>query len=139
MAMVYSLLGELDHSIRFYEQSLELFKEFNNKDRMAAVLNNLSDSYKMRGELDRALEYIEQSMALNRDIGRLRALANNHDFLIQILIDKGDIERARQSLSDLERLNSQLENKQINLQYLFDKALVLKTSLRARDRDKVYV
>ncbi len=136
MAIVYINQGELDCCIRFYEQSLELYKELNNKTRMAASLNNLSDSYKMRGELDLALECIEQSVALNRESGRLRALAINQDNLIQILIDKGDLERAQISLHDLERLNSQLKDKYINLIYLLDKALVLKTGLRARDRGK---
>ncbi|KKN11323.1 hypothetical protein LCGC14_1027730 [marine sediment metagenome] len=136
MAQVHSLKGELDHSIRFDEQSLELFKKLNNKERMASVLNNLSDSYKRRGELDRALECIEQSMALNRELERLGDLANNYDFLIQILIDKGDLERAQISLHDMEQLNNKLKDKFIDLMYLSDKALVLKTSLRARDRGK---
>jgi len=136
MAMVYNLLGELDRSIRFYEQSIVLFKELNNKVRLAATFNNLSSSYKMRGELDRALECIEQAMALNRELGRLRILAINHDNLIQILIDKGDLVRTQQSLHDMEQLKSQLKGKFINSLYLLDKALVLKTSLRAIKRGK---
>jgi len=136
MAISHWFQGDLDGSIRFSEQSLELFKKLNNKPRMAVTLNNRSYDYKRRGELDRALECIEQAMALNRELGKLRALANNHDFLIQILIDRGNLERAQISLHDLERLNSQLKDKFINVNYLFDKALVLKTSLRARDRGK---
>jgi len=86
--------------------------------------------------LDRALECIEQAMELNRDVGRLRALAINHDILIQILIDKGDLDRAQISLLKLEQLDIQLKEKYVNLTYLLDKAIVLKTSLRARDRGK---
>ncbi len=115
IALVYSFKGELDRSTRFYEQSLELFKELNNKTRMAGALNNLSYDYKRRDELDRALECIEQSMALHREVGRLGFLANNYDFLIQILIDMGDIKRAQISLHDLEQLNSQLKNKELHL------------------------
>ncbi|KKL16777.1 hypothetical protein LCGC14_2492170, partial [marine sediment metagenome] len=136
IALVYSFKGELDRSIILFEQSLELFKELNNKTRMAGALNNLSYDYKRRDELDRALECIEQSMALHREVGRLGFLANNYDFLIQILIDMGDIKRAQISLHDLEQLNSQLKNKELNTIYLLDKALLLKTSLRARDRVK---
>ncbi len=136
MGMVYGFQGELDRSIRFYEQSLELVKELNNKPRIAGVLNNLSDKYRMRGELDRALECIQQAMVLNRELEILKYVANNYDYLIQILIDRGDIERAQQSLNDLKQLNLQLKDKEINLMYLRDKALVLKTSLRARDRGK---
>ena len=136
LASVYGFQGELDRSIRFFEQSLELFRELNNKTGIAMTLNNLSSSYKMRGELDRALECIEQAMTLNRELGRLITLAVNHDFLIQILIDKGDLVRVQQILHDFEQLNTQLKDKRINGIYLLNKALVLKTSLRARDRVK---
>jgi len=136
MGTILYLKGEIDRSIKYYEQFLTIFKELNDKPRMAQVLNNLSDNYRMKGELDRALECIEQAMALNREVGNLKAVANNHDYLIQILIDKGDLERAQISLHDLEQLKSQLKDKLINEMYLLDKALVLKTSLRARDRGK---
>jgi len=133
---IYGFQGELDRSIRAHEQSVALFKELNNKAPVAYVLNKLSYSYKMRGELDRALECIEQSMADNSELGRMTRLAGDYDSLIQILIDKGDLERAQTSLHDLEQLNTKLKNKQINLMYLFDKALLLKTSSRALNRGK---
>ncbi|MHA2393401.1 MAG: tetratricopeptide repeat protein [Promethearchaeota archaeon] len=136
MAWIYGLKGEIDRSISFYEQSLTLFKELNNKYRMAHVFNNLSNRYKMRGELNRALECIEQAMALNRDLGRLKALAINHDILIQILIDKGDLDRAQISLQNMEQLDIELNDKYVNLTFLLDKVILLKTSIRARDRGK---
>ncbi|KKN04684.1 hypothetical protein LCGC14_1094920 [marine sediment metagenome] len=136
MAMVYSFQGDLDRSIRFYEQTIALYKELNNKDRLSYVFNNLSDSYIKRGEFDSALECIEQAIALNRELGALTALARNHDFLIQILVENGDLERAQQFLNDLEQLNNQLKDKQINLMYLFDKALILKSSPRIIKRGK---
>ena len=42
----------------------------------------------------------------------------------------------QQCLSDLEQLNNQLKIKRINFMYLLDKALVLKTSPRARNRSE---
>jgi len=136
MALIYASLGEMERCIKTNEQGFKLFKELNNKYCMAETLNNLSIDYLTKGDSDRALECIEQAMDLNRDLGDLRNLVNNHDFLIEILIKRGDLERARQSLNDLERLNSQLKDKQMDLMYQLDKALLLKTSLRARDRGK---
>jgi len=136
LAIIYYLKGELDQSTIFLERSLELFKEFNNKPKMAKIFNNLSENYMRRGELDRALEYIEQSILLTKELGGLRALALYHDFLIQILIEKGDLERAWNSLRDLEQLKNQLKDKQMDLVYLTLKAMLLTTSLRARDRGK---
>ncbi|MFW9900599.1 MAG: tetratricopeptide repeat protein [Candidatus Thorarchaeota archaeon] len=136
IAAIYQFKGDLDRSISYFEQSLTIFKELNNKERMAIVLNNMADTYRMIGELDRALECMELSMALNRELGALRQLANNHDFLIPILIERGDFEQAQLSLNNFERLNSQIKDKGWDLMYLLNKALLLKTSLRVRDRDK---
>jgi len=130
----YALKGELNRSIKFYEHSLELLKEFNNEIIMAMVFNSLALSHKMKGELNRALECIEQSMLLTREfIGTINA--SNHHYLIQILIDMGDFERAQRYLLEFEQLNNKF-NKQFNSVYLLDKALLLKTSSRAINRGK---
>ncbi len=136
LGVIYSSRGELNRSIINYEQSLELYKELNNKGRMAAALNNVGDIYRKKGELDRALECLEQSLALYQELGNLINIPPIYDNLIKILIDKGDLERAQISLQYLERLNNQVKNKDINTLYLFDKALLLKTSLRAIKRVK---
>lgn len=136
VAIIYMGQGELEHSIRLYEQSLELFKELNNKWQIAEVFYNLTIYYKRMGNLDQALECIEQAMTLSREFGYLIQLADNLDIFFQVLVDKGDFKRAQISLQDLEQLSSQLKIKRIDLLYLLDKALLLKTSLRARDRGK---
>jgi len=135
-AVIYYLKGDLDRSVLLYEQSLPIFKELNNKFMMANVLNNMGDLYRRIGELDSALERLEQSLALRHKSGNLRNIAIVHDSLIQIFIEKGDLERAQQFLHDMEQLITDLKDKQINRWYLFDKALLLKKSLRARNRVK---
>jgi len=131
---IYMMRGELDHSIRVYEQSLELLKEINNKLLMADVFNSLAFCHKMKGELNHALESIEQSMAIIHELGTFNFM-NNH-FLIQILIDMGDLEQAELSLRDFEQLISRFNDKQLTSMYLLDKALLLKTSSRALNRGK---
>ncbi|MHA2325604.1 MAG: tetratricopeptide repeat protein, partial [Promethearchaeota archaeon] len=136
LGMIYNFRGDLDRSIILFEQSMAIFKELNNKDRRAWVFNNLGDIYRMKGEFDRALECSKQSLKLFSEAGNLITIANAHDFLIQILVEKGDSEQAHQYLHDLEQLNDKLKDKQINFTYLFDKAYILKTSSRTRDRGK---
>ncbi|MCK4384123.1 MAG: tetratricopeptide repeat protein, partial [Candidatus Lokiarchaeota archaeon] len=136
LAAVYVYRGDLDRCIILFEQVLAIYKELNNKRMIAITLNNVGEKYRMKGELDRALECLEQSLALHQELGNLGNIAGVHDYLIQILIDKGDLERAQQYLHDLEQLNNKLKDKEINIGYLFDKALILKTSLRARNRGK---
>jgi len=136
MATYYHFKGDLDRSITLYEQSLVLFKELNNKFYIATNFNHLAEVYRMKGDLDRALEYSEQSIAQYMEVGILRFIANAHDFLIQILIEKGDLERAQENLDQLEQMKNEINDKEINLMYLFDKALLLKSSIRVRDRGK---
>ncbi len=136
LGATYAMKGELDRSIYSYEQSLELFKELNYKFLIAVLYNSLSESYRMKGELKSALDCIDHSMGLNRELGTLRNLALNHNSLIKILIEMGDLECAWNSLRDFEQLNSQIKDKLVNLVYLFDKAMLLKTSPRARNRIK---
>ncbi|MFX1478658.1 MAG: tetratricopeptide repeat protein [Promethearchaeota archaeon] len=136
LASVYTIRGEFDQSIKIFEQSLSLYKELNNKRMIAVLLNNVGEKYRIIGELDSALDCLEQSLAIHQELGNLRDIACTHDFLIQILIDKGEIQRAQLFLHNLKQLNDQLKNKQINLIYLFDTALLLKTNLRARNRVK---
>ena len=136
MAAMYSFKGDIDRSKLLYEQSLIIFKELNNKERMAMVLNNIGEIYRKKGELDRALECLEQSLALCNKLGNLKYTAAVSDYLIQILVEKGDLKQAQQRLHELKQLKDKLKDKILNTQYLFDKALILKFSSQARDRDK---
>ncbi|KKM97546.1 hypothetical protein LCGC14_1166930 [marine sediment metagenome] len=136
MAVLYFYKGEVDRCVVFHERCLVIYKDLNNKYGMAGVLNSMGETYRMKGDLDRALECLEQGLALYQEVGNLHDLARIHDCLIQILIDKGDLERAKQHFYDLEQLNNQLKVKDINLIYLFNKALLLKTSHRVRNLAK---
>ncbi len=136
LAAIYESKGEIEKSIILYEKNIDLFKKIGNKFGVAGTLNNLSWCYRSIGDFKRALECIESSIKLHNEIGNLRAVANNYDFLIRILIDKGDLEQARNALEQFEHMKNQLNDKQTDLTYMFDKALVLKTSTRSRDRGK---
>jgi len=135
-ASFYHIKGEVTRSITLYEQSLAIAKELNHKQLISSNLNNVADAYRMIGELDHALECSEQSLAQLSKIGDLKRIAMTHDFLIQILIEKGDLEQAQQYFNHLEQLNNQLKDKTINLSYLYNKALLLKESPRISNRGK---
>jgi len=132
--IICSLQGDVENSTINHEQSLVLFEELNNKDYVAHIHNNLSWNYMIMGDLEKALKSIEISMKYRKEQGKLKVLAFTYDNLITILVEKGDLEKAQKAIEELEILKNQLNSKQINLQYLYDKALVLKTSPRSRNR-----
>ncbi|MFX0155577.1 MAG: tetratricopeptide repeat protein [Candidatus Hodarchaeota archaeon] len=131
---VYFLRGELDLSIKYYEQSLAIFKELYNKSEIAVGCCSLGNTYRMKGEYNRALDYAERGLALYSELEMLKDSAKARGVLIQILIDKGDLESAQKHLDQIERLNNQLRDEYVNMMHLYYKALILKASPRAKNR-----
>jgi len=134
MGVIHKVKGEIELSIKLFEQGLTIYNDLNNKRMVASILNHLGEVYRYRGELDRALECLEQALALRYESVHLKEIAIILDKLIQILIDKGDLEQAQQYLHRYEQLNNQLKDKESNLVYLLNKALILKKSSRTRKR-----
>ncbi len=134
MAIIHQVKGELERSIELSEQALTNFGDIDNKLMIAATLSNMGEVYRQRGELDHALECLEQALALRYERGNPRDITIVLDHLIQILIAKGDLEQAQQYLHRYEQLNKNLKDKQLNLVYLLNKALLLKKSSRVRNR-----
>ncbi len=134
MAIIHKVKGELERSIKLSEQGLKMFSDINNKLMVAAILNTMGEVYRQRGEIDRALECLEQALALRYERGNPRDITEVLDHLIQILIAKGDLEQAQQYLHRYEQLNNKLKDKELNLVYLLNKALILKKSSRIRNR-----
>jgi tetratricopeptide (TPR) repeat protein len=133
---VYSLRGDLDLSIKYCKQSLAVVKELNNILEIGALLLSLGELHRMKGEIDRALEYGEQCLALFNEVEMLNYSAYAHDLIIRILIDKGDVKLAQRHLNDVKLINKQLKDKKVNFHYLHHKAIILKTSPRAKNRVK---
>jgi tetratricopeptide (TPR) repeat protein len=135
-AVYYYFKGNLERCISLNEQSLALFKELNNSYFMMFIFNNMSDAYRMKGELDHAIKCSEQSLALTEEMGISPLATIPYDFLIQMLIEKGDFERAQESLDQMEQIITKLNDRELELTFLLDKALLLKSSTRVRDRGK---
>ncbi|MFW9942982.1 MAG: hypothetical protein ACFFFT_18240 [Candidatus Thorarchaeota archaeon] len=133
---IFFLKGELDNSIKNLERALAIGKENNNIFWMAIINKDLSQAYRWNGQLDLALESIEQAYKTFNDIGFPEGIFMISDFLIEILIDKGDLKRAQQVSDQFKQLNIERSDKNYDLWYRYCKALILKTSPLARNRGK---
>ncbi|MHA2181336.1 MAG: hypothetical protein ACXAAH_07925 [Promethearchaeota archaeon] len=130
-ATIYSAKGEITRCIPIFKHSLAMAKELNHIGFISSNLNNMADTFRMSGDLNHALECSEESIRISSDIDdNLVLKANLHDYLIQILIEMGDLEKAQEKFSILEQVNNQIENRFINEIYLYNKALILKESSR---------
>ena len=136
IGLVYYRRGELDLALECYQKNLTLFEEFGNKQHIAEILHNIGAVCFRKGDLGQALEYNKRSLALREEIGNKLHMSDNLFWLVTVALDMQAIDHAKHHLQRLEHINEQEENKIIDQRYRVAEALVLKTSMRARNRAK---
>jgi len=126
----YGIKGNIDLAIKYHSQALAVAKEINDKQNIIIALNNLGWVYRMQGKLDDAFESINQSYALCKEINspKIHIIL---DSLFHIALDKGDLKLAQNYLDQMKELKDQEEYEIIKLDYLINKALILKANPRA--------
>ncbi|NVM35899.1 MAG: hypothetical protein HWN81_09905 [Candidatus Lokiarchaeota archaeon] len=130
------LKGDYDRALIYNEKALTNAEESGNKWLIGWMNMGMGVIYGFKGEIDRSIKYYEQSLTIYNEINFKTPACFTIAYLIQTLIDKGELERTQQLLHQLEQLNNQQKSKLVNLYYLLNKALLLKTSPRARNRSK---
>ncbi len=135
LAVIHRSIGEYNISLKYNMKSLAIFKEINNNFYTAGILNNIGANYIDTGDYELALEYLEESLFYYKiqSIELQLPLGN----LIEVALEKGDIERAQEYFQRLEDIYNQEKDEDVILIYQFAKALMLKKSSRIRDRAKV--
>jgi len=129
---IYLWKGEVRRPIEFYKRAFELAKDTGNKDLIASSLNNIAAAYLMLKEYETAIFYAKEGVKVNYEPTLSYPLAT----LIEIYVNKGDIEEAKVYFEHLGELREKFDTKSYNDLYRYEKALLLKSSLRARDRIK---
>ncbi len=126
----YGIKGNIDLAIKYHSQALAVAKEINDKQNIIIALNNLGWVYRMQGKLDDAFESINQSYALCKEINspKIHIIL---DSLFHVALDKGDLKLAQKYLDQMKELKDQEEYEIIKLDYLINKALLLKANPRA--------
>jgi len=133
----YMSIGEMDKSLKYNIMALELFKNIKNSFNIALVLNNMGGLYGEMGEYELALEHLEESINLLEQIPQgFFSIEDTIESLITLTVEHGDNERAQKYFHRLENIYKQKKNERIGFLYKFDKALILKTSSRIRDKAK---
>lgn len=86
--------GDYGAAMNHYIQALRLFDEVNDMKTRPYTLNNLSALYSTLNNLDKAEKYARQCLALSRDAGNALLVATSQNNLGDILMSKGEYERA---------------------------------------------
>ena len=122
--------GENQKSLELNKRAYELANDTGNKGLISASLNNIADKYYNMGEYDKAIKYAKKAFKVKTDQWMGVVLGT----LIEINVSKGDIKEAKGYLDQLRELSEKFNQRPFKIIYQFSKALILKSSLRARDR-----
>ena len=151
LGVYYIMVGELDKSLKYYLKSLKLFKKVKSSYNIAMVLNNIGILYGEKGDYDLALQSLEECITLHNreqvppgEFGYIEGYISN---MISLAVEYGDIECAKKYFHHLEEIykqkkdnasNQRLKSKiyDLDLEFNFNKALMLKNSSRIRDKAK---
>ncbi|MHA2400123.1 MAG: tetratricopeptide repeat protein, partial [Promethearchaeota archaeon] len=134
LGVIYELKGELDRALEYFEQALALSKKINLKGETSSIMHLIGEVYWRKGEIQRAINYLEGSLILSEETEIIRDKTFAIFWLININIDIGSLDKAREYLNKLEQISDSYEFKIIKQLYKIAKALILKTSTRARNR-----
>jgi len=132
LGVIHRSIGEFDISLKYNMKSLAIYREIKNNQYIAYLLNNIGVNYVDTGDYELALENFEEALLLFDPETYVFPLSN----LIDVALEKGDNELARQYYDRLENLYNQEKDGTIVLFYQFAKALMLKNSSRIRDKAK---
>ena len=124
--------GEIHRSLELNKKAFELAEGSKDRELTYASLTNIAEKYKYLGDYDNAKLYAERAIEIQYQPWLIITLG----WMISILIDKGDIEGANHYFQQISEIREKDKSKINDFCYRYYKALLLKTSLRSKNRVK---
>ncbi|MFX1269521.1 MAG: tetratricopeptide repeat protein, partial [Promethearchaeota archaeon] len=131
-ANIFTWKGEIQRSLELNKKAFELAKGSKNKELTSASLINIAEKYEFLGDYEKAKLYAERAIKIQYQPWLIYQLG----FMIDILLDKGDIKEANYYFRQMSEIREKDKSEVNNVLYRYYKALMLKMSLRSKDRVK---
>ena len=116
LALAYSRLGQTRKAIQYFQEQLNISREFENPEEVCDLLANLGDAYAVSGNIDRAKNYYEEQRVLAESKGLHAYVGTSYNGIGFVLVKQGKIEhaidcyfKALESYRELEDDDKQLE------------------------------
>ncbi|KKL54592.1 hypothetical protein LCGC14_2263870 [marine sediment metagenome] len=124
--------GEIHRSLELNKEAFELAEDSKDRELTSASLINIAEKYQFLGDYDNAKLYAERAIEIQYQPWLIYMLGS----MIDILLDKGDIEEANHYFQQVSEIREKDKSKINDIFYRYYKALLLKTSLRSKNRVK---
>ncbi|MFX0095821.1 MAG: tetratricopeptide repeat protein [Candidatus Hodarchaeota archaeon] len=129
---IYYAKGELDTAFDYMQQGLTLYETVGQSWHFPLFIS--AHIHHARGELDAAVERYQQCLNIWEPTGNVFMIAWFLLPLIRVLLAQKDLFQAQKCLNRLQKLQTRIQNPHIHFSSRLAEALVLKESLRARDK-----
>jgi tetratricopeptide (TPR) repeat protein len=133
---IYHSKGELNKALKYMQQSTKLAEEISHYLILIINKSSIGEIYRTKGENEKAIKYFKQSLALSEKIGNKSWVVPPLLYLLLSNLEHNSPEQAQHYLKRLESLSNQHKSSVMKQGYLLGKALMLKRSLRMRDKGK---
>ena len=110
IASVHYLEHNYDEALKYYKQSLEMRIAIGEKDAIAITYCNMALSYADMNNLDLALEYLGTGLKLFQEVGDKTGIAIAENNISQILLRRGEYQRALEIAGQSEILAKDSSN-----------------------------
>jgi tetratricopeptide (TPR) repeat protein len=111
IAFIWNYQGKVDSALIFWEQSLILREETNDKKGVANSLTNIGFVYHNRGDISRALDYYSKSLQIQEEIGEKSGMAYSLHNIAAIHQDQGDLDGALKYFARTLKLREEINDK----------------------------
>ena len=132
IGLIYHIRGDFEQALNYYQDALVLAQELGNNHDIAICHNNIGEIYSSMGRYNEASDQIRLSLSLFQEIGIIPDITLPLFNLIDLSLSSGDPQKAQSYLQQLQEINTKEKNKIISQRYRLAKALVLKSSRRAK-------
>mgnify|MGYP002079012697 CR=1 FL=1 len=104
--------GNYENAGRFFEESLTLFREAEDKMGISTTVNNLGNLAYSQGKFELAQKFFEESMAIKKEIGDKMGVAGSMNNLGGVAFSTGKYEEARMFYEDSLAIRKEIGDKQ---------------------------
>jgi two-component sensor histidine kinase len=108
---VFKIQGNTIKALEFYNRSLIVDQELDNKEGIATSLNNIGVIYDIRSDIPKALEYYLKSLKIKEELGNKRGISNTSINIGQLYEQQGDFIKAFDFYDKSLKINTELNDK----------------------------
>jgi tetratricopeptide (TPR) repeat protein len=98
--------------LEYYDKSLKIMEEINDKQGIASSYNNIGIIYLNQGNYSKALEYYFNSLKIREELGDKQGIATSYNNIGNIYADQGNYSKALEHYFNSLKILEEIGNKQ---------------------------